>query len=38
MDYSDIICDEVIDADPKLSLKDDDETKTIPINFNENKF
>ena len=38
MDDSAIICDEVIDADSKLSPKDDDdETKTIPINFNEKK-
>ena len=38
MDDSAIICDEVIDADVKLNLKDDDdETKTIPLNFNEKK-
>ena len=38
MDDSAIICDEVIHADSKLSPKDDDdETKTIPINFNEKK-
>ena len=36
MDDSAIICDEVIDADAKLSPKDDDETKTIPTSFNEN--
>ena len=35
MDDSAIICDEVIDADAKLSLKGDDETKTILTNFNE---
>ena len=32
-----ITCDEVIDADAKLSAKDDDETKTIPTNSNEKK-
>ena len=33
-----ITCDEVIDPDAKLSPKDnDDETKTIPTNFNEKK-
>ena len=38
MDNSAITCDEVIDADVKLSLKDlDDKTKTIPTNFNEKK-
>ena len=45
MDDSAIICDEVIDADVKLSPKDaklswkddDNETKTIPTNFNEKK-
>ena len=37
MDGSAIICDEVVDAEAKLSLKDDDETKTIPRSFNENK-
>ena len=38
MDDSAIICDEVIDADSKLSPKDDDDkTKTIPIIFNEKK-
>ena len=33
-DDSAIICDEVIDAEAKLSLKDNDETISIP-NFNE---
>ena len=37
MDDSAIICNEVIDADTKLSQKDDDETKTIPTNCNEKK-
>ena len=37
MDHAAIICDEVINADAKLSPRDDDETKTIPTNFNENK-
>ena len=45
MDDSTIIFDEVIDADAKLNLKDaklspkddDDETKTIPTNFNKKK-
>ena len=37
MDDSAIICDEVVDADAKPSRKDDDETKTIPTNFNEKK-
>ena len=47
MDDSVIICDEVIDADAKLSLKEsklrlkdnnnEDEIKTIPTNFNEKK-
>ena len=37
MDDSAIICDEVIDADAKLSPKDDGETKIIPTNFNETK-
>ena len=38
MDDSAIICDEVIDADSKLSPKDDDgEIKTIPTNSNEKK-
>ena len=32
-----ITCDEIIDADAKLSAKDDDETKTIPTNSNEKK-
>ena len=32
-----ITCDEIIDADSKLSAKDDDETKTIPTNSNEKK-
>ena len=33
-----IICDEVIDADAKLSPEDsNDETKTIPTIFNEKK-
>ena len=37
MGDSAIICDEVIDADAKLSPKDDDETKAIPTNFNGTK-
>ena len=37
MDDSDIICDEVIDANVKVSPEDDDKTKTIPTNFNEKK-
>ena len=38
MDDPAIICDEVIDADSKLSPKDDnDEAKTIPTNSNEKK-
>ena len=38
MNDSAIICDEVIDAVAKLSLKDNnDETKTIPTVFNEKK-
>ena len=38
MDDSAIVCDEVIDADAKLSSKgDDDETKSIPTIFNERK-
>ena len=38
MDGSASICDEVIDVDAKLSPKDDDEEiKTIPLNFNEKK-
>ena len=37
MDDLAIICDEVIDADAKLSPKDNDDTKTIPTNFNEKK-
>ena len=38
MDDSAIICDEVIDADAKLSPKDNnDKTKIIPTNFNEKK-
>ena len=37
MDDSAIIIDEVMDADAKLSPKDDDETKTIPRNFNKKK-
>ena len=38
MDNPMITCDEVIDPDAKLSPKDnDDETKTIPTNFNEKK-
>ena len=32
-----ITCDEIIDTDAKLSAKDDDETKTVPTNFNEKK-
>ena len=35
MDKSAIMCDNVIDTDAKLSLKDDNETKTVPTNFNE---
>ena len=38
MDDSAIVCDVVIDANAKLSPKDnDDETKTIPTNFNKKK-
>ena len=37
MNDSTIICDEVIDADAKLSPKEDDGTTTIPTNFNEKK-
>ena len=37
MDDSAIICNEVINADSKQSLTDDDETSTIPTNFNEKK-
>ena len=37
MDDSAIICDGVVDADMKLSPKDDGETKAIPTNFNEKK-
>ena len=38
MNDSAIICEEVIDADAKLSPKDNnDKTKTIPTIFNENK-
>ena len=38
MDDSAIICDEVIDADAKLSPKDNnDKTKIITTNFNEKK-
>ena len=37
MDDSAIICDGVVDADMKLSPKDDGETKAIPRNFNEKK-
>ena len=37
MDDSAIICDDVTNADVKLSPKDDVETKTIPRNFNEKK-
>ena len=37
MDYSAIICYEVIDADAKLRPKDDGETKNIPTNFNQKK-
>ena len=38
MDESAIVCDVVIDANAKLSPKDnDDETKTIPTNFNKKK-
>ena len=37
LDDSPIICGEVIDADAKLSPKDDDKTKTIAKNFNEKK-
>ena len=37
MDDSAIIYDEAIDADAKLSPKDDDETKTTPTTFNEKK-
>ena len=35
MDDSAIICDEVTDADAEAKLND--ETKTIPTNFNEKK-
>ena len=42
MDDSAIICDEVIDANTKATLNDksksnNEETKTIPTNFNEKK-
>ena len=37
MDDSAIICDEVIDADAKLSPKNNDKTKTFLTNFNEKK-
>ena len=38
MNDSATICDEVTDADAKLSSKDDDdETKTISTNFDKNK-
>ena len=38
MDDSGIICDEVVDADTKVSPKhDNDKTKTIAANFNEQK-
>ena len=38
MNDSAIICDEVIDADAKLSPKDNnDKTETIPTIFNEEK-
>ena len=37
MNNSAVICDEVINADAKLSPKDDDKSKTIPSNFNEKK-
>ena len=37
MDHPAIICNEVIDANAKLSQKDDDETKTIPTGFNKKK-
>ena len=38
MDDSALIYEKVIDADPKLSLKEDyDETRTIPTNFNKKK-
>ena len=38
MDDSAIICDEVIDADAKLSPKDDDEeAKPIHTSFNKKK-
>ena len=36
MDNSTIIRDEIIDADPKPKLNDE-ETKTFPKNFNEKK-
>ena len=35
MDDSEVVCDKIIDADAKLSSKDNDETKAIPTNFNE---
>ena len=38
MHNSVIICDKILDSDTKLSPKhDDEETKTIPINFNKKK-
>ena len=37
MDNSAIISNQVIDADAKLTPKDNDETKTISTNFNEKK-
>ena len=37
MDDSAIICDEVIDADAKLSPKNNDKIKTFLTNFNEKK-
>ena len=37
MDDSAIICDEVIDADAKISPKNNDKTKTFLTNFNEKK-
>ena len=37
MDGSVIICDEAVDADAKLSPKDNDEAKNIPANFNKQK-
>ena len=32
MDHSAIMCDEIVDAEAKLN---DEETKTVPRNFNE---